>query len=269
MMFSDYSASSKLDQFSIEKFQSGVLIAIECSSSYGSIAVGTKGQPPLVFRSTELRKHSETLNLGLSEILEKIGRENRNSRQNSIKSSSQFALQNMISGVVVGSGPGSFTGIRVALAIGKSISMSLGVGIMSFSSAESLAHQVPNGTGAKVLTLQNAYKNLLYCGEFYQQKLVKLDVKTIQDVVARPDIFDYTVVGDGLATYANAWPADFIGKLKSLPEIQSPNAESLLEMAFATADSAKVQKCMDVQAHYIRESEADEKRAARLSTNSK
>lgn len=58
-----------------------------------------------------------------------------------------------LSGIVVGTGPGAFTGLRVGLATAKGLAHGLGLPIVGISTAEALLAGVPDGEGEPVLLL--------------------------------------------------------------------------------------------------------------------
>jgi tRNA threonylcarbamoyl adenosine modification protein YeaZ len=61
--------------------------------------------------------------------------------------------RNAISAVVVGTGPGSFTGLRIGLATAKTIAYALDIPICGISSTLALAAAAANGDGEVVVTL--------------------------------------------------------------------------------------------------------------------
>lgn len=61
--------------------------------------------------------------------------------------------RSQLAGIVVGTGPGAFTGLRVGLATAKGLAHGLGLPIVGISTAEALLAAVPDGEGDPVLLL--------------------------------------------------------------------------------------------------------------------
>ena len=68
--------------------------------------------------------------------------------------------------VVVGQGPGRFTGVRVAIGFAKTLSFAVGIPLYPVCSLRVLAEAHLSQTGKPVLTLLNAFKNSLYVAAF-------------------------------------------------------------------------------------------------------
>jgi tRNA threonylcarbamoyladenosine biosynthesis protein TsaB len=91
-----------------------------------------------------------------------------------------------IDGIVVGRGPGSFTSIRIGLAIARSLSLALGVPVSGASTLHAFAGGVPVVDARR--------------GEVF----------TVGPVVARPEELDVegkTLVGDGALRYRDLFEA--------------------------------------------------------------
>ena len=77
-----------------------------------------------------------------------------------------------LSGVVVGTGPGSFIGSRIALAYAKGLCVALDIPLVGIGTLAAFAHepQLPQGTGYAVVDARRA--------EFYAQKFSRTGVVT-------------------------------------------------------------------------------------------
>ncbi|MDW7668873.1 MAG: tRNA (adenosine(37)-N6)-threonylcarbamoyltransferase complex dimerization subunit type 1 TsaB [Bacillota bacterium] len=71
-----------------------------------------------------------------------------------------------ISGIAITKGPGSYTGLRIGIAIAKSMSQSLNLPILSISTLESLAYNLPY-TEKIINPILDARSNRIYTG-FYK-----------------------------------------------------------------------------------------------------
>lgn len=115
----------------------GLYVAFDTSTSFGSVAVAAGAE---VLSRRELRRpagHSSGLIPSIHEVLEEGG-----------------VAPAELSGIVVGAGPGSFTGVRVAAATAKGLAHALEIPLWAFSSLEAGAaavdsRWVPPGDGPR------------------------------------------------------------------------------------------------------------------------
>lgn len=96
----------------------GLLLALESSGAVGSVAVGRPGFAPRCrILLEERRQHAARLVPAVGEALEEAG-----------------VSMGELAGVVVGQGPGSFTGVRVAAATAKGLAHALRIPLWPVSS---------------------------------------------------------------------------------------------------------------------------------------
>ncbi|MGH2407720.1 MAG: tRNA (adenosine(37)-N6)-threonylcarbamoyltransferase complex dimerization subunit type 1 TsaB, partial [Candidatus Limnocylindrales bacterium] len=101
----------------------GYLLAIDTATSQATLAIGDAAGALLGGRGWPAgHTHAETLLPALRELLAGMGLAPRD-----------------LSGVVVGTGPGGFTGLRVGLATAKTLAHGLGVPIVGVGTAVALA----------------------------------------------------------------------------------------------------------------------------------
>ncbi|MDD2434504.1 MAG: tRNA (adenosine(37)-N6)-threonylcarbamoyltransferase complex dimerization subunit type 1 TsaB [Bacilli bacterium] len=101
-----------------------------------------------------------------------------------------------LTGVVVSKGPGSYTGIRIALTIGKVLAYSLHLPIMAFSSLQVLA-----GMQEHCLVLMDARSNRAYVGEYNQGQAINPDcIMALEEIQSKrgklPLIGDKHLLGE-------------------------------------------------------------------------
>ena len=121
----------------------GVILAFDTSSAVGSVAVGRGG---IVLAQQELeqqRKHASALIPAISTVLSEAGID-----------------KSELDGIVVGEGPGSFTGGRVAAATAKGMAHALEVPLWPVSSLAAIALSV-RGFGIRYV-LFDARKQRVY-----------------------------------------------------------------------------------------------------------
>ena len=97
-------------------------------------------------------------------------------------------------------GPGSFTGIRIGVATIKPFAEVLGLKIASVTSLESLARNVENALGRKIVSLIDARNNQVYAGVFDENynKVEEYIADDINNVIEKLKKYDGIVfVGNG------------------------------------------------------------------------
>lgn len=99
-----------------------LLLALDTSGPLGSVAVGVDGRVLAGVDLTERREHASRLVPAIEETLERasVSRED-------------------LTGIVVGEGPGSFTGVRVAAATAKGLARALDLPLRAVSSLTAAA----------------------------------------------------------------------------------------------------------------------------------
>src|SRR5688500_7559810 len=168
-----------------------VLVAIEASTDAGSVAIGNGGELSGEVMIGTRTRHAESLLPALDFLL-------RSSR----------TPKSAIAGVIVGSGPGSFTGVRVAAATARGLAHALGVPLYAWSSLAALALE-SRETGA-VCALFDARRGEVYAacydrsaGSDRLTTLMEPDVLTVSALQQRVSGFAPSFVGEGANRYAH------------------------------------------------------------------
>ncbi len=171
-----------------------LLLAIDTSTT--AISVALHDGETVVAESTTLdaRAHAERLAPGLRSALAEAG-----------------ATPSDVTGVVVGIGPGPFTGLRVGIVSGRTFAFALGLPVRGLCSLDALAHEAwLGGRRGPLLVATDARRKEVYAAEFV------LDAggltRVAGPVVSRPADLDESwralpVAGRGALLY----PADLSG----------------------------------------------------------
>ena len=148
----------------------GVILAFDTSSAVGSVAVGRGG---IVLAQQELeqqRKHASALIPAISAVLSEAGID-----------------KSELDGIVVGEGPGSFTGVRVSAATAKGMAHALEVPLWPVSSLAATALSV-RGFGIRYVLFdarkQRVYGACYSVGKMGVETLVFPHAGTLREVLA-------------------------------------------------------------------------------------
>ncbi len=176
--------------------------------------------------------------------------------------------------VCVGRGPGSFTGVRIALATAKGIASALGVALIGVSSLDAVAwNAFDSGVRGRLLVMADAMRKEVYPVLFDLTDAGAL--RLTNDRVVKADAFahdvdaaDWWLAGDGLSKYATLFEG--AGRLVDA-QLWTPTGAGLL-LALQNAWRADEADPFDAVRHqpglllpvYTRLSDAEENERRRL-----
>ncbi len=142
-----------------------MILGLDTSTDYLSLAVEDQGKSLFDYQDKHGKRHGEILVPKVAELLSRHGIHSQD-----------------LSGIALGLGPGSFTGVRVGVAAALGLAQSLELPIMGISSFKVIASALQAG---KVLVVGDARRGLFYAAgyeftpsglmPFLQESLVDLD----------------------------------------------------------------------------------------------
>lgn len=219
-----------------------IRVAIETSTPLGSVAVARDDRLLAEVATGVQSRHAETVLPALETALG-LARLERTA----------------IEEVVVGAGPGSFTGVRVAGATGKGLAAALGVPFVAWSSLLAVAAAVV--ADRPVCALFDARRGEVYAGCWRlpddaeaPEVLLAPTVAPIEDVVEATGALAPLFVGDGALRYADAL-ADLGARSSTAPA--HPRASALLWLAARYPEAARVSEVAAWEPLYVRASSAE------------
>jgi tRNA threonylcarbamoyladenosine biosynthesis protein TsaB len=222
-----------------------IVLAMETSTLLGGVAVIKDGQVLAAESSRRQKSHSEHLHVFVENCLHQAG----------------LRLSD-IDIFAVGQGPGSFTGIRVAANAGKTFSYSYDKPLVTIDSLTLLAQPVK--ASMPVLSIINAYKNMVYLGLFdlaqgpegtFLRGPEAVPVQKLASLISQ----DVLVVGDGYDTYQEYLPEELKKKLHRDSRFSDyPTAETLGLLAEKRGLKGQTIGWNSFVPLYIRASEAEE-----------
>lgn len=203
------------------------LLAIDTSTHLASVALATGGEL-FVEEQDAMRQHAQTCLPMIETLFLKANLD-----------------RNAIDGVVFGCGPGSFTGLRIACSIAKSIAYAHDLPIYPVSTLQAIAfeaHQKLQTNNTPILAVLDARMNQLYWGLYksMQAQNVEEHVSDASDVIAE-DSSPITLAGIGFDLYESSFPEETKKNIQSRMTIY-PHAKSMINLVQAghiTATSAE------------------------------
>lgn len=215
-------------------------MALDTSGPFGSVAVGREGAVAARVTLSERRQHASRLVPAIDEALHAAG-----------------VARTDVTGIVVGEGPGSFTGVRVAAATAKGLAHALGVPLWAVSSL--LAAALAGGDEAVRYVLFDARGERVYgacygVGSAGIQELVAPHGGTLRDVLAEDVPAGAVFVGDGSERHRAAVEgAGFVVASASEDTV----AEGLLRYMALEPDAEPVADPARWEPAYVRASSAE------------
>ena len=249
-----------------------IVLALDTSTSQGGVALV---DDTLTVRARavwqRVKSHSEFLTPTIEGVLREA----------------QLTLKD-VDALAVGHGPGSFTGIRIAVSAVKGLAYALQKPVYAFDTLEILAHGVSDHS-RPVLSLVNAHKNLLFANVYDwrayplddwraqaladwqpsaaddwearsgrwvpRHKIEALSLEAIARLVQEPIL----CVGDGYLEYEDHFRLELRKSLiRDAAFADEPSPETLGRMALTLGNHNQALEWNSLQALYIRASGAEE-----------
>lgn len=160
-------------------------------------------------------------------------------------------------------GPGSFTGIRIGISTIKGFALSLNKPVISVSTLESLAYNVPNFDGI-ICGILNANNNNVYSALYKLKDSLEMigDYLTdsidslIEEIKKHNEKFLF--VGDGAIAYREIIQNELKEQALFVPQhLNEQSAISVARVAFDKYNKSEINDAFNVQPLYLRKSQAE------------
>jgi tRNA threonylcarbamoyladenosine biosynthesis protein TsaB len=214
-------------------------LALDASTEALSIAIQFNGQ---VFKHFEVcpQQHSQKVLPLVSELLDKAG----------------CKLQDL-DGIVFGRGPGSFTGVRISVAIAQGLAYGANLPLVGVSTLQAMAQQaIDEKQVESVVTGIDARMGEIYFAHYLASEtgIAQLNLDENEVVCAPTDLPESI---NGLNAVGSAWQpyADQAANLnlEVISEITLPDAAYMLKIAEAEFEKGNTVQAADAQPHYVRD----------------
>ncbi len=160
--------------------------------------------------------------------------------------------------ILIGVGPGSFTGIRIGLNLAKSLAYSFELPVFEYSSLVCCAEPAAQKGNKNILSLVNAFRNLYYCSKFKQEEdgslttVVEASALTLDEITPLLNDVD-CLVGDAAEELADK-------KIEIFRDGITPQAANYVSLFYRQTKVEAMPKVWnEVSPLYVRASEAEEK----------
>jgi len=211
-----------------------ILLAIDTCGPAGSVALGRlTGASVEILGQIELegRSYSSTLIVAVSELLAQAGTELR-----------------LLHAIVVVSGPGSFTGVRVGLAAVKGLAEPAQIPVVAVSRLEVLAAKAGIGSAALDAHRKELFLRLSLPGVAGMERLVGMDeLASITPASEKIAVCDETAA----ALLATVWPA------VQVTRVAAATAADALRLALPRLLAGDFANLERLDGHYLRRSDAE------------
>jgi tRNA threonylcarbamoyladenosine biosynthesis protein TsaB len=220
-------------------------LAIDTSSSIGSIALAKDGLLLCEMHSSDPKSHSEFLNTSISEVFLK----------------SNLSLKNL-DNLCTTIGPGSFTGLRVSMSATKALAMTFGLKIYALDYLNYF-EKYPDLNF--YVTANNAFKNQIFLSLWSKKtKTLGPELVNLSDfeniVLKKTSKSHFCLIGDAFKSYQNEFSTQFKNQMVSV-EI-SPLQSRAATLAILCSESKNELQTYDwksLQPLYLKGSEAEER----------
>lgn len=221
-------------------------IALETSGRIGSISIGTGEELSDEKTFSAPLRHSAELFDTIIELLKKIDIQANQTNQ-----------------VFISIGPGSFTGIRISVAVAKMLAFAAQSKIVAVSTTDAMALNVSDNSISRIATIIDAKRNQFFIAVF--EKQAGQWQKTLSDCMMTAEEFKgqfdnsekpIWLLGEGLLYYANKFKTDNIKILDS--SYWSPRAGNVFRVGVKMAAEGKFADPVSLVPLYIRRPEAEE-----------
>lgn len=226
------------------------ILVFDASSSWCSAALSNHGT---LYCAAQLqpRKHAQLIMPMIEDLCQQAG----------IKAVD-------LDGIAFGKGPGSFTGLRIAISVAQGLSLATGAKLFGISSLQALAWQGMKSTGNDhVLAIMNAHMGEVFYGAYTRNANALELTCVIEDSLSKPEQVSLASLKEGVLATQNWLGAgdgfqfeqeltDTIQFLAVKDTDLAPMAESMMDLALVAWEKGEFTDPEYQQPVYLRDTVA-------------
>lgn len=171
---------------------------------------------------------------------------------------------NQLDGVVFGRGPGSFTGVRIAVALTQGIALGADIGVIGISTINSIAQGVYRLYGDHSVAISiDARMDEVYFAAYTLHDDSVMSPATQESlcspsgIPALPEDLKRSWAGSGAQRYSELLSEHYAVPMESIRTDMWPNAYDLISLALPKAQSGELQPAEQASPVYLRNKVAD------------
>ncbi|MDD5135039.1 MAG: tRNA (adenosine(37)-N6)-threonylcarbamoyltransferase complex dimerization subunit type 1 TsaB [Phycisphaerae bacterium] len=221
-------------------------IALETSGRIGSVSIGMGQNLSDEKAFSAPLKHSAELFDTIIQLLKNLNKK-----------------PNQIEHIYISIGPGSFTGIRISVAVAKMMALVLHTKIVAVSTTDAMAINVTDKNINRIAAVIDAKRNQFFIAAFEKQngtwqKILPDCMLTAEEFKERFDKPEKPIwlLGEGLLYYSEKFKTDNIKILD--PQYWSPRAGNVFRIGAKMALEGKSSDPLSLAPFYLRRTEAEE-----------
>jgi tRNA threonylcarbamoyladenosine biosynthesis protein TsaB len=217
------------------------LLLLETSHATALVALADGDRLAGVRRLDEARRHARELAPSVADLLAAAGWRPRD-----------------LDGVVVGVGPGSYTGLRVGVMSAKALAFATGCALLAVPSFDAIARQAPAEV-QRLHVLADAQQQNIYVQQFARgpdgiKAAAPLVIQAVDEWLPRLDANEWAA-GPGLRKHRDRLPPDVRAVAEDL---WLPGPQALLEIGLERYRRGERDDVLAVEPLYLRPSSAEE-----------
>ena len=234
------------------------ILVFDASSSWCSVALSVNGT---LYSAAEKqpRKHAQLIMPMIEGLCQQAG-----------------IQPNQLEGIAFGKGPGSFTGLRIAISVAQGLSLATGAKLYGISSLQALAWQAMKLTDADhVIAIMNAHMGEVFFAAYERGENNNasaahspLLTATLGDALTQPELVDISALNTASTWLGAGDGFEFIEQMPQVAEVirdhdiaLSPMAESMMDLALWAWQNNQFTTAEKQQPVYLRDTVAWKKLA--------
>ena len=166
-----------------------------------------------------------------------------------------------LDGIVLGNGPGSFIGMRIAASVAQGLAYGAGLNIAPVSSMAAIAAEILSNRSGSVAVAQDAHMSEVYLGIYKRddEGLAEIVVERLQACEAIPELSDIkncVAAGFGWQRFPALLEANR-AFLLDVSDVCYPHGRYLLELGMSAFERGEAVAAADVVPAYLRQKVAE------------